>query len=141
MKPRSRPLRSLLAALIAGAAAVSAHAQEAPPRVPDARSAPLGGGLFNADELRARCMSAVAADASYCFAYITGVHDSVRAYEQWLNLREFCAPSRVPQGELRHAFIDYLAEHPADRSGEAASVVVVALKSRYPCVSAPAPKE
>ncbi|TCP88608.1 hypothetical protein C8J42_10680 [Sphingomonas sp. PP-CE-1A-559] len=98
---------------------------------------PLAGGLFSAGQLRQRCLSNVPADASYCFAYITGVHDTVRAYEAWLNQREFCVPRHVPQGDLRQAFIDYLRDKPSDLSGEAASVVVVALKIRYACGTAP----
>ncbi len=94
---------------------------------------PLSGGLFSASQLRQRCLSSVAADASYCFAYITGVHDTVRAYEAWLTLREFCVPRHVPQGDLRRAFMAYLADHPGDLAGEAASVVVVSLKIAYPC--------
>ena len=97
--------------------------------------APPAGGLFSANQLRQRCLSNVAADASYCFAYITGVHDTVRAYEAWLNQREFCVPRHVPQGDLREAFIGYLRDHASDVSGEAASVVVVALKIRYPCTT------
>ena len=96
---------------------------------------PLAGGLFSAGQLRQRCLSNVPADASYCFAYITGVHDTVRAYEAWLNQREFCVPRHVPQGDLRQAFINYLRDKPSDLSGEAASVVVVALKIRYACGS------
>lgn len=103
--------------------------------VPTAR-VPQPGGLFRADQLKQRCLSTVVADASYCFAYVTGVHDAVRAYESWLNLREFCAPTRVAQGELRRAFVSYLDAHPADGAGEAASVVVVALKIRFPCTAA-----
>ena len=100
---------------------------------------PLAGGLFSAGQLRQRCLSNVPADASYCFAYITGVHDTVRAYEAWLNQREFCVPRHVPQGDLRQAFIDYLRDKPSDLSGEAASVVVVALKIRYACGSGARP--
>jgi len=102
---------------------------------------PLAGGLFSAGQLRQRCLSNVPADASYCFAYITGVHDTVRAYEAWLNQREFCVPRHVPQGDLRQAFIDYLRDKPSDLSGEAASVVVVALKIRYACGTAARPGE
>ncbi len=104
-------------------------------------SAPPAGGLFSAGQLRQRCLSNVPADASYCFAYITGVHDTVRAYEAWLNLREFCVPRHVPQGDLRRAFIEYLGDNPSDLVGEAASVVVVALKIRFACPTAgkPAP--
>lgn len=100
---------------------------------------PLPGGLFSAGQLRQRCLSNVPADASYCFAYVTGVHDTVRAYEAWLNQREFCVPRHVPQGDLRQAFIDYLRDKPSDLSGEAASVVVVALKIRYACGTAARP--
>lgn len=100
-------------------------------------------GLFSAGQLKDRCSSGSAADISYCFAYIAGVYDTVGAYETWLNLREFCAPAGVSQGELRGAFVDYLDAKPGFRAGEAASVVVVALKERFACQPdkrQPAPK-
>lgn len=109
--------------------------QASVPQAP-ASAGPIAGGLFSAGQLRQRCLSNVPADASYCFAYITGVHDTVRAYEAWLNQREFCVPRHVPQGDLRQAFIDYLRDKPSDAYGEAASVVVVALKIRYACGTA-----
>ncbi len=112
--------------------------QASAPQAP-ASAGPIAGGLFSAGQLRQRCLSNVPADASYCFAYITGVHDTVRAYEAWLNQREFCVPRHVPQGDLRQAFIDYLRDKPSDASGEAASVVVVALKIRYACGTAARP--
>ena len=112
-------------------------APQAPMSQPSA--GPLAGGLFSAGQLRQRCLSNVPADASSCFAYITGVHDTVRAYEAWLNQREFCVPRHVPQGDLRQAFVDYLRDKPSDLSGEAASVVVVALKIRYACGSGTRP--
>jgi hypothetical protein len=112
-------------------------APQAPMSQPSA--GPLAGGLFSAGQLRQRCLSNVPADASSCFAYITGVHDTVRAYEAWLNQREFCVPRHVPQGDLRQAFVDYLRDKPSDLSGEAASVVVVALKIRYACGSGARP--
>ncbi|PTW48589.1 hypothetical protein C8J25_10186 [Sphingomonas faeni] len=115
--------------------------QASAPQAPSSQASagPLAGGLFSAGQLRQRCLSNVPADASYCFAYITGVHDTVRAYEAWLNQREFCVPRHVPQGDLRQAFIDYLRDKPSDLSGEAASVVVVALKIRYACGSGTRP--
>lgn len=96
---------------------------------PPAQSA----ALFTAGSLKDRCESTDAADASYCFAYIVGVYDSVRAYESWLKMREFCTPADLVQGDLRRTFVDYLAQNPGYRAGEAASVVVVALKTRFPC--------
>lgn len=93
--------------------------------------------LFTAGALKDRCESTDAADASYCFAYIVGVYDAVRAYESWLKMREFCAPGNLVQADLRRAFVDYLAENPGYRAGEAASVVVVSLKTRFPCQDQP----
>lgn len=100
------------------------------------QSAPSSSpGLFNAGQLKDRCESGTTADISYCFAYIAGVYDTVRAYEKWLNMREFCTPAGLSQGELRRSFIDYLNDKPGFRSGEAASVIVVSLKQRYPCAA------
>lgn len=102
--------------------------------VPPVQSA----ALFTAGALKDRCESNDPADASYCFAYIVGVYDAVRAYESWLKMREFCTPADLVQGDLRRTFVEYLRENPGYRAGEAASVVVVALKSRFPC--SPVPK-
>jgi len=90
-------------------------------------------GYLNAGELASRCESASAPMLSYCFAYITGVHDSVKAYEAWLNIQEYCIPPSTPQGDLRRAFVEYMVANPGHRSGEAASVVIVALKGKYAC--------
>ncbi|WP_294238798.1 Rap1a/Tai family immunity protein [uncultured Sphingomonas sp.] len=111
---------------------VSMPVQSAPAAA-QATESSVAGGLFTANQLRDRCNASSAADISYCFAYVTGVHDSARAYEVWLGKREFCAPPRIPQGELRHAFLDYLTEHPGNGPAAAASVVVVAFKLRFPC--------
>ena len=100
-------------------------------------------GFVSAGTLRDRCQATSPGQVSYCFAYITGVHDSVRAYETWLRFREFCPPYTGSQADLRRAFLSYLKDHPASESGEAASVVVLALKDGFPCVdpnAASAPK-
>lgn len=101
-----------------------------------AAATPTGAfGYLNAAELLDKCQSRSAPALSYCFAYVTGVHDTVRAYEAWLGMQEYCLPPGTPQGDLRRAFIDYMASHPGDSAGEAASVVVVAIKQRYGCAS------
>lgn len=90
-------------------------------------------GYLDAATLARRCQGGAPADTSYCFAFITGVHDAARAYELWLGEREFCIPATVAQSDLRRAFLTYVAAYPQNRSGEAASVVIVALKETYPC--------
>lgn len=90
-------------------------------------------GFLSAGALRQRCESTTAGLASYCFAYITGVHDTVRSYETWLRFREFCPPFTGAQADMRRAFLTYLTAHPDAASGEAASVVVLAFKDQFPC--------
>jgi hypothetical protein len=94
-------------------------------------------GFLTAGELDAKCQDKSLAMVSYCYAYVTGVHDSVRAYETWLNMREFCRPLRVAQSELRQAFVEYMDKNPTAASGEAASVVVIALRQKYACDASP----
>lgn len=93
-------------------------------------------GFLTAESLQAKCQENSAAMVSYCYAYIAGVHDTIRAYETWLNMREFCRPVRVSQSELRRAFLDYLTANPRASSGEAASVVVIALRTKFACDTA-----
>ena len=86
-----------------------------------------------------RCSEASPASTSYCFAYIAGVSDAMRAYEIWLNAREFCPPAGQSQSDLRRAFVGFVSAYPSNRTGQAASVVVVSLKQTFPCPPEPLP--
>ncbi len=121
----------------AGAGAASTPAPQASPAPAGAKR---GGeiGYFTAGNLADRCASADG--ISYCFAYIAAVHDTMRAYEVWLDQKEFCPPATLAQGDLRRSFQTYMSAYPGNRSGQAASVIVVALKQTYPCVSQSAAK-
>ncbi|HEX7857269.1 MAG TPA: Rap1a/Tai family immunity protein [Sphingobium sp.] len=90
-------------------------------------------GYMTASQLASRCSQNDPARSSYCFAYIAAVTDTARAYEIWLGTREFCLPARIAQSEIRRAFMTYVSAYPAQASGQAASVVVNALKLTYPC--------
>jgi hypothetical protein len=94
-------------------------------------------GFLNAGELRDRCLSNVPSVVSYCYAYITGVNDSVKAYEVWLNLKEYCLAADSSQSDLRRVFLKFMMERPEYSSGEAASVVVSALKRTFACPTTP----
>lgn len=113
-----------------------------PPQTPGPGPAPELG-FYTAGQLAERCSPGDNSNPGLCFAYITGVHDSVRAYELWLTMTEFCVPRQTPQVDLRQAFLDYLQAHPQDASAQAASVVVISLKERFRCdppPPAPAPE-
>jgi len=90
-------------------------------------------GYLTAGRLVEQCSSNVPAAISACYAYIAAVHDTMLAYEVWLNQREFCVPSSATQSDLRLAFLGYMSAYPRYRTGQAASAVVVALKGAYPC--------
>lgn len=97
--------------------------------------APLG--YLTAAELERRCNDSAPSSVSYCYAYIAAVHDTMRAYEIWLNQREFCLPGAISQGELKRRFLTYVSAYPSNRSGLASSVVAVALKTSAPCQPEP----
>ena len=90
-------------------------------------------GYMTAEALAERCNDASPYSTTYCFAYLAGIHDTVRAYELWLGQSEFCPPLRLPQRQLRDDFLAFLALNPGYRDGQAASVAVVAMKDAFPC--------
>lgn len=101
---------------------------------PATPSAPDGSiGFLTATQLSSQCRQSSAFAVTYCFAYLAGVHDAIRAYEQWLKQKEFCAPATIKQQDLSDVFASYLAAHPEFAEGQASSVALVALKEAWPC--------
>ena len=136
---RAGCIGSLVAAMLAygqllAAAVPPAVAPAVPPAVaPAPPDKDRSIGYLTATQLGARCTDGSTAGTSYCFAFITGVNDTMQAYERWLGQREFCPDDHISQGDLRRDFLAYLNAYPKNGQGQAASVVVVALKTRYPC--------
>jgi hypothetical protein len=126
-----------LAGLLAFAGDVAAQAP-----VPPTPPSPVNRlGFVTAGELADRCRESASASVTFCFSYIAAVRDTMRAYEIWLNQREFCEAGQLSQGDLRQAFVTFVNAYPSHRTGQAASVIVVALKQTYPCgeVATPQP--
>ena len=115
----------------AEAQAIAAPAETA--RAPSASRDAASIGFLTADQLARQCREGTAFSITYCLAFLAGVHDSMRAYEQWLGQREFCAPQAVKQRDLGNAFLAFVAAHPEYRDGLASSVAVVAMKEAWPC--------
>lgn len=90
-------------------------------------------GFMTGEELFRRCTDPSPSGGIYCFGYLAAVNDSVRAYERWLNIREYCVSSAVTMSELRDVFIDEGRNRPSALRGQAASFVVNAFKRRFPC--------
>lgn len=135
-RPGLRALTLLTGAGLSASLACTAFAQPSPtPPEPAASPRPSVSsiGYLTAGDLLTRCKDSASASISYCFSYIAAVRDTMRAYEIWLGQREFCEPGVLHQGDLRQAVMGYLSAYPSARTGQAASVVVVALKQTYPC--------
>ena len=102
------------------------------PAVPAAQVAPRFG-FVTAAQLVERCNGQSSYALSYCYAYLAGVHDTLRAYEIWLARPEFCPPASATLEDTRRLLIAFLGTHPEYRDGQGASVSAVALKEGYPC--------
>ena len=127
-----RKIAALIAAFFMPVPLVAA-AFAAPADSPPATGSMSDIGYLSASQLVSRCSASDPASSSYCFAYIAAVTDTARAYEIWLSAREFCLPRGASQSEVRRAFLTYVSAYPAQASGQAASVVINALKETYPC--------
>ena len=84
----------------------------------------------------ARCTGSSPQEGAFCFGMITGVFESVRAYETWLNIRELCVPASATLTDMRDVVVARIRAHPDDRLGQGASVIVLALKEKWPCAAA-----
>jgi hypothetical protein len=90
------------------------------------------GYIYGSDLLR-DCSAGFSQSVSRCEGYLVGVHDTVRAYEEWGGVREVCSPKRTSPAHLRSTVVDYLRARPDYFSGQAASVAVLAFRDKYPC--------
>jgi hypothetical protein len=96
-------------------------------------ASPATPGFLVGDDVWKSCLSSFSIDVGRCEGYISGVHDTVRAYEAWNRIAEICSPATATHRELRNIVVDYINMHPDYRRAQAASVVVLALRERFPC--------
>ena len=90
-------------------------------------------GFIHGSDIIARCTDDSPQQGSFCLGFIAAVYETVRAYETWMNIREICMPNTVSLIDMRGAVIDHIKRVPDDRLGQGASVVLIALKAKWPC--------
>lgn len=132
---------SALAVILASA--IPAYLPAAPPGSPatgllavssaGATEPPKRFGFVTAGELADHCEGTSAYATSFCYAYLAGIHDTMRAYGVWLTQNEFCAPAKLTQQDLRNVFVGFVQKNASFRTAHAASVAVSAVKGAYPC--------
>ena len=97
------------------------------------------GSFYSAGNLKRDCLPSGAVET--CFAYLGGARDTSEAYQQWMAFREFCPPdSGLSKADIRDATLHYLDLHSGNEDALAASIVILALKERYPCERVEFPK-
>jgi len=95
--------------------------------------------FYTAGDLKRDCSPSGAIEA--CFGFLGGTHDTSSAYQQWMDFREYCLPeSGMSKADIRDATLRYLDLHPGNEDALAASIVILALKERYPCARIEFPK-
>jgi hypothetical protein len=70
--------------------------------------------------------------ANSCWTYVAGVSDGVLAASA-PGAKPYCLPGELEAGDLVVAVRRYLVRHPEGRQRPAASIVLDALRSGYPC--------
>ena len=66
---------------------------------------------------------------SECRGFIVGVSDLHEA----LNLRRYCLPKGVTEGQLTDVAVQWIQSHPAERYYAGAELVIKALSEAFPC--------
>lgn len=130
-----KPFFALLGAVAAAWQPIAVAGQTTPlPQVSASSSGRVG--YMTGAELAAKCKDQSLDSVAQCFAYLAAVHDTVRAYETWLRIREFCMPAKIAQSDLRKTLVAYVESAPDAADGQAASVAIRAMKQQFPCPDA-----
>jgi hypothetical protein len=95
----------------------------------------INRGYLYGSELLRDCTGGFSQSLARCEGYLVGVHDTVRAYEEWTGVREVCSPKKTTPANLRSTIVDYLSGRSDYLTGQAASVAVLALREKYPCTT------
>ena len=75
--------------------------------------------------------------AIFCTSYIVGVGDTFQALQVAGRLTYYCIPDKVTNGQAIDVVKLYLRDHPETRQYHAPALVMLALKEKFPCQSAP----
>lgn len=94
------------------------------------------GWFYDGNELLARCEGA----PSSVEAYIMGIADGVQYGGQ--NATEYrgyryCSPQSATSRQYRDLACSYIADHPGTRHEPAATLIMEALFSAWPCIGSP----
>lgn len=97
------------------------------------------GVFYSAGDLKRDCTAPSGIET--CFAYLGAVRDTSDAYQQWMSFHEYCPPQAgLSKADLRDAIMRYLDLHTGNGDAQAASIIILALKERYPCNRTEFPK-
>ena len=100
-----------------------------------AMSGQSNGTFLSGSALLQKCESPNVSIQNICAGFLMGVADASDAYLLWdlLTSKQFCIPGGVGVQQLRKIFIKDANEHPEELHLSAASQVVNAFGTAFPC--------
>ena len=99
--------------------------------------APVPPTLLVGADVHRVCRSRDAADQSYCYGFVFGVHNTFRDLEELTNGFQigYCLPERVTVGEVTEAVAEHVGASENLWSVRASSAVMLSLMDLYPCTT------
>lgn len=91
--------------------------------------------LVTGSDLVRVCRGSDTYQGTYCIAYVSGVHDTVRSLEgaELLVNLGYCLPERITVGAVSTAVSNHISGDEELWSMDAATATVLALMNLYPC--------
>ena len=69
----------------------------------------------------------------FCTSYILGAGETFQALQVAKQIRYYCVPDKVENGQVIDVVKLYLRDHPENRQYSAPTLVMIALKEKFPC--------
>jgi hypothetical protein len=91
------------------------------------------GGFYDGNKLYAICTSDDYYDKVHCLGYIEGAADYLDFARVIFQRKPDCIPVGTVPGQIEDAVVNYLRDHPADRTDEASHLVFFAVTQAWNC--------
>jgi len=92
-----------------------------------------GNRLWDACQANDKANVNDAVKAIFCTSYILGAAETFQALHEANQVTYYCVPSGVENGQVEDVVKLYLRDHPETRQKSAPTLVMLALKEKFPC--------
>ena len=92
-----------------------------------------GNRLWDACQANDKANVNDAVKAIFCTSYILGAGETFQALQVAKQIRYYCVPDKVENGQVIDVVKLYLRDHPETRQFSAPTLIMRALKEKFPC--------